>query len=1017
MTTQHGVKQLIEYQNAQRHEECLKWLSLLDHDAKQADFFSRVQEGTGNWLLNSTEFHNWISTNDPAHQKLDSNTIKTHRTLFCPGMPVAGKTFLASIVINHLQQVLRPNDVALAFFFCNFREKVTLDQMLATLLKQLVRQQSFIPHCLATLFERRSRLTTSDIVTGLKSASSTFSKVFIVIDALDECYLPDNLRTRFLLEIRTLQESCNLHVFATSRDNPEITTLFEGCSSLGIRANPEDVKRFLRGRIGTLPSVVQKKTDLQEEIITEISKAVDGMFVILPYLTPFFGSILMLFRFLLARLHIDSLQGKRSVKSIRQALKTLPIGLDASYTDAMSRIESQLPDEVETAKEVLCWISYATRSITPFELQHALAIEDYQLFLDQDNISDIEDLISVCAGLVTVDEQSGVVRLVHYTMQEYFDRNRDYLFPDAHHKIASKCIHYLSFDAFSDASVLVSVGHHPLLKDHPLLEYSAGNLKHHIRLQKVGKDLILGLLRRHENVNVVFGAWEHSRYAVKERGRVLSVSRTMSPQHRRGIHLAACLDHVGAIETILDDEEGGVADIKDYWGQTPLLFAAQYGSPAVAKFLLNRGVNPNSAQEEYSGDTPLIMSIRFGHTEVTRLLIESGADINRRNPLTGVTPLGFAAERGFEAVVRYLTGRGAIANPGGLVSKSPLALAALNSHWSIFDFLAKLVDDSFIRLNYRDLLCCAASGGNKYITTHLLERGDISVKLKISSAQYALCGKSSWADDPRRIARLSALEVLIAQEGVDANFQCDGEGLLHRCIDSPWQEGLETIFKLLYQYGADPNIKDKNGQSCLAKAVTFDWGNEWPRMSPLRIIRLLVDTYDQWGNIQGQDRSGRTPLHRATMSAVALVEAPERSNECEAIVRALLDRGAELISRDSTGKTPLSYAAQLSHVALVQMFLSRGAGADDKDCVGRTPLSHAVDFDPQNFRGVYDKRSEQFAAQWPFTSLNEVVEILLSNGADPDFRDHEGMTPLLRAEMNLPEDHEALRMLRKVTSS
>jgi hypothetical protein len=51
--------------------------------------------------------------------------------------------------------------------------------------------------------------------------------------------------------------------------------------------------------------------------------------------------------------------------------------------------------------------------------------------LDEDNLPQIEDMVSVCAGLVTVDEESGIIRLVHYTTQEYFQRTQKIWFPDA----------------------------------------------------------------------------------------------------------------------------------------------------------------------------------------------------------------------------------------------------------------------------------------------------------------------------------------------------------------------------------------------------------------------------------------------------------------------------------------------------------------------------------------------------------------------------------------------------------
>jgi hypothetical protein len=51
--------------------------------------------------------------------------------------------------------------------------------------------------------------------------------------------------------------------------------------------------------------------------------------------------------------------------------------------------------------------------------------------VDEDNLPQVEDMISVCAGLVTVDEECRIIRFIHYTTQEYFERTRNRWFPDA----------------------------------------------------------------------------------------------------------------------------------------------------------------------------------------------------------------------------------------------------------------------------------------------------------------------------------------------------------------------------------------------------------------------------------------------------------------------------------------------------------------------------------------------------------------------------------------------------------
>jgi len=69
--------------------------------------------------------------------------------------------------------------------------------------------------------------------------------------------------------------------------------------------------------------------------------------------------------------------------------------------------------------------------ITTLELRHALAVEVGEPKLDEDNLTSTDLVVSVCAGLVTIDEKSDIIRLVHYTTQEYFERVKGYWIPDA----------------------------------------------------------------------------------------------------------------------------------------------------------------------------------------------------------------------------------------------------------------------------------------------------------------------------------------------------------------------------------------------------------------------------------------------------------------------------------------------------------------------------------------------------------------------------------------------------------
>jgi hypothetical protein len=114
----------------------------------------------------------------------------------------------------------------------------------------------------------------------------------------------------------------------------------------------------------------------------------------------------------------------------------------------MERIEGQLSDQADIAKKALSWVICAKRQLTTLELQHALAIQVGEPEFDEGNIPDIEDIITACAGLITVDEESEIIRLVHYTTQECFERMQKKWFPNAELSIAKICLTYLSFSAF-----------------------------------------------------------------------------------------------------------------------------------------------------------------------------------------------------------------------------------------------------------------------------------------------------------------------------------------------------------------------------------------------------------------------------------------------------------------------------------------------------------------------------------------------------------------------------------------
>lgn len=253
----------------------LDWLTPIDYASQQSDYLKRRQPGTGQWLLDLAEYQAWLNTDK--------------QTLFCPGIPGAGKTILASIVGSSLyNRFSHDKTIGIAYIYCSFKRKheQTLEDLLLNLLKQLVRSQFPLPNNIKILYEHHQQNQTrplfDELSRALQLVAAMYSRVFIIVDALDECQASDGCRARFLSEIFALQAKTGANLFATSRHISNIEKEFEGSTLLEIRASEEDVRRYLDGQVLQLPGFVSRSPELQEEIKAAIVKAVDGMYRIPP---------------------------------------------------------------------------------------------------------------------------------------------------------------------------------------------------------------------------------------------------------------------------------------------------------------------------------------------------------------------------------------------------------------------------------------------------------------------------------------------------------------------------------------------------------------------------------------------------------------------------------------------------------------------------------------------------------------------------------------------------------------
>ncbi|OTA01688.1 hypothetical protein A9Z42_0020160 [Trichoderma parareesei] len=266
---QEGVNKLLDIQHGQREKAILDWLTPIDYASVQKDHIARRQPGTGRWFLDSAEYQAWLKGD--------------RQTLFCPGIPGAGKTIITATTIDDIyNRFCNDTTVGIAYLYCDYRRQheQTIEQLLSSLVKQLAQRKAPIPNEVSEIYSeyqgQPKTLPFDQVLMLLHSVSKLFSRVFVIVDALDECRA-DGCRMGFLNEIVKLQAYENTSIFLTARFIPDILNMFEGSAMLEVRAQDEDVQQFIANQITRLPPFVLNDTSLQNMIATTIAKAVDGM--------------------------------------------------------------------------------------------------------------------------------------------------------------------------------------------------------------------------------------------------------------------------------------------------------------------------------------------------------------------------------------------------------------------------------------------------------------------------------------------------------------------------------------------------------------------------------------------------------------------------------------------------------------------------------------------------------------------------------------------------------------------
>ena len=250
-----------------RREEFIDWLTPINFEARQTHLTRTEHLGVGQWLLNSNEYQSWV--------------IGSGQTLFLPGAPGSGKTLLASTVVGDLKsRFWADRNVGIAYFYLDSQcreEQKNPGGLLLSLVKQLLQRKRTLPYAIEDhLFSRSTSWGQPhwlepdwlDILELLRLTVREFSRVFVVVDALEDCIA--SCRKAFLRELRKLQARYEVNIFTTSRYAADLIGQFHDAVQLDILATDEDLRTFVAENMLRLPSFVPASDDLQAEILSKV---------------------------------------------------------------------------------------------------------------------------------------------------------------------------------------------------------------------------------------------------------------------------------------------------------------------------------------------------------------------------------------------------------------------------------------------------------------------------------------------------------------------------------------------------------------------------------------------------------------------------------------------------------------------------------------------------------------------------------------------------------------------------
>lgn len=212
-------------------------------------------------MLRSEDFESWLE--------------HTNGVFWLYGIPGCGKTVLCSSVIEHVKALCgegTTDGYAYYYFDFNNERKQKLEGLLFSILAQLSRQTANLPEEVQRLHDESTRHqqqpSLSNLIETIFLLIGRFRRVYIVIDALDECTERENL-LEFINQI-VKQKAQNAGILVASRWEQDFVTELEGITTNSLcvqdARTEDDIRLFVQNRLMRDPKLKKRPEYVKREI-------------------------------------------------------------------------------------------------------------------------------------------------------------------------------------------------------------------------------------------------------------------------------------------------------------------------------------------------------------------------------------------------------------------------------------------------------------------------------------------------------------------------------------------------------------------------------------------------------------------------------------------------------------------------------------------------------------------------------------------------------------------------------